>query len=264
MDSLVEAKREFMYKLCAIMIPHMNLSFYQLYVDAETMCKGYQPLIQFQKLLREVPNWNNNIVKEKTAEITKEFPMFGRMINITHVSFIKIMLSVRLTGERRKIRIKPLVPEDFVHECYKKAAQELYKDPKIFMKNVNEYEREADLISRFSVCIKDAMDSQIPMHEILMNLMSDDSDSFNFDEAQPEPEAEEEPAQEEPMNEQDEEPMDSLANPEASDGVKNIQVAHEAQLPAAPLAQAPVEGDLDDLFPGAADSVEQRNVAPGA
>lgn len=256
MDSLVEAKREFLYKLCMIMIPHMNLSFYQLYVDAETMCKGYQPLIQFQKLLREVPNWNNNIVKEKTTEITKEFPMFGRLINITHVSFIKIMLSVRLTGERRKIRIKPLVPEDFVHECYKKAAQELYKDPKIFMKNVNEYERESDMTSRFSVCIKDAMDSQIPMHEILMNLMNDESDSFNFDEAQPEPEPE--PEAEETMPEEEpatEEQMQQLANPEASDEVRNIPVMQQAIAP---------QGESDDLFPGAAESVEQRNVAPGA
>jgi hypothetical protein len=263
MDSLVEAKREFLYKLCMVMIPHMNQSFYQLYVDAEVMCKGYQPLIQFQKLLREVPNWNNNIVKEKTTEITKEFPMYGRLINITNVSFIKIMLSVRLTGERRKIRIKPLVSEDFVHECYKKAAQELYKDPKIFMKNVNEYEREADLTSRFSVCIKDAMDSQIPMHEILMNLMNEESESFNFDEAQPEPEAEEEEQQ--PMSDEmpaTEEQMQELANPEASDEVRNIPVANEP-MPISQQALSP-QGESDDLFPGAADSVEQRNVAPGA
>jgi len=254
MDSLVEAKREFLYKLCSVMIPHMNLSFYQLYVDAETMCKGYQPLIQFQKLLREIPNWNNNIVKEKTAEITKEFPMFGRLINITHVSFIKIMLSVRLTGERRKIHIKPLVPEDFVHECYKKAAQELYKDPKIFMKNVSEYDREADLTGRFSVCIKDAMDSQIPMHEILINLMNEDSESFHFDEADPEPEPEPEPEMEpEPQMT----PPEIPEIPPADGEVKNIPIT-----PAVPgPAQPPVS---DDLFPEAPESAENKNMAPEA
>jgi hypothetical protein len=131
------------------------------------------------------------------------------------------------------------------------------------MKNVNEYEREADLTSRFSVCIKDAMDSQIPMHEILMNLMNEESESFNFDEAQPEPEAEEE--EQPPMSDEmpaNEEQMQELANPEASDEVRNIPVANEP-LPIAQQALSP-QGESDDLFPGAADSVEQRNVAPGA
>ena len=238
------------------------MSFYQLYVDADTMCKGYQPLIQFQKLLREVPNWNNNIVKEKTAEITKEFPMFSRLVNITHVSFIKIMLSVRLTGERRKIHIKPIAPEDFVHECYKKAAQELYKDPKIFMKNVSEYEREADLTTRFSVCIKDAMDAQIPMHEILINLMNEDSDSFHFDEANPEPDPEPEPTgdpmEDMPMNVDQPAPPVTEAEPPMNGDVKNIQINPTQQLP------APAQEESDDLFPAAADTVEQRNAAPGA
>ena len=256
MDSLVEAKREFLYKLCGIMIPHMNLAFYQLYVDAENMCKGYQPLIQFQKLLREIPNWNNNIVKERTTEITKEFPMFDRLINITNVSFIKIMLSVRLTGERRKIHIKPLISEDFVHTSYKKAAEELYRDPKIFMKNVSEYEREADLTTRFSVCIKEAMDSQVPMHEILMNLMNADTESFHFDEADPEPDADPEP---EPEPEEDI-PMEPMQQPEAEGDVKNIPITQAA--PQQPAAGP--EPESDDLFPGAADSVDQRNAAPGA
>ena len=80
MDSLVEAKREFLYKLCSVMIPHMNMAFYKLYVDAEAMCKGYQPLIQFQKLLKEIPHWNNSLVKDRTNEITKEFPMFNKLL----------------------------------------------------------------------------------------------------------------------------------------------------------------------------------------
>lgn len=246
MDSLVEAKREFLYKLCTVMIPHMNMAFYKLYVDAETMCKGYQPLIQFQKLLKEIPHWNNSLVKDRTNEITKEFPMFNKLINITQVSFIKIMLSVRLTGEKRKISIPKLSSEDFVHECYKEAAEELYRDPKIFMKNVSEYDREADLTARFSVCIKNAMDAKVPIYEILSNLMNDDLESYNFHEGDPEPD---EPVAE-PMLDQPELPEQPMVE----------------QMPAAPAEQTKNiqlnNPQSDDLFSGAPDTMENRNEAP--
>ena len=126
MDTLVEAKREYLFALCNVVIPHMNMAFYKIYVDGEQMCKGVQPLIQFQKLMREVPHWNQTIVKERTKEIIDDYPMFEKLLNITYVSFIKIMLSVRLTAEKRKLSIKRVDPEYFVHMCYKKAAIELY------------------------------------------------------------------------------------------------------------------------------------------
>lgn len=256
MDSLVEAKREFLYKLCSVMIPHMNMAFYKLYVDAEAMCKGYQPLIQFQKLLKEIPHWNNSLVKDRTNEITKEFPMFNKLVNITQVSFIKIMLSVRLTGEKRKISIPKLSSEDFVHECYKEAAEELYRDPKIFMKNVSEYDREADLTARFSVCIKNAMDEKVPIYEILSNLMNDDLESYNFHEGDPEPDdpepepmldqLAEQPGVPEPP-EVTEQPMSEQPMAVPAEQTKNIQLNNPQS---------------DDLFSSAPDTMENRNEAP--
>jgi hypothetical protein len=45
-----------------------------------------------------------------------------------------------------------------------------------------EHEREIDLTERFTVVIKKTMDEMIPMNNILLNLMADDEDTFNFHE----------------------------------------------------------------------------------
>jgi len=254
MDTLVEAKREYLFALCNVMIPHMNMSFYKIYVDGEQMCKGVQPLIQFQKLMREVPHWNQTIVKERTKEIIDDYPMFEKLLNITYVSFIKIMISVRLTAEKRKLSIKRIDPEYFVHMCYKKAAIELYKKPEIFAKNIPEHEREIDLTERFTVIIKKTMDEMIPMHNILLNLMADDEDTFNFHEEEGE-EQETPPA---------EDPIDAL--PEQAPEEPQQQEPYQPEVKTIPVDETPQpqlqQQQSDSLFDDAAETAEDKNTVP--
>jgi Family of unknown function (DUF5764) len=259
MDTLVEAKREYLFALCNVIIPHMNMAFYKIYVDGEQMCKGVQPLIQFQKLMREVPHWNQTLVKERTKEIVDDYPMFEKLLNITYVSFIKIMLSVRLTSDKRKLSIKRVDPEYFVHMCYKKAAIELYKKPEIFAKNVPEHEREIELTERFTVIIKKTMDEMIPMNNILLNLMADDEDTFNFHEeeaAAAEGETPDEVPAEDPIDALPEQAPEQPAPAEPyQPEVKSIPVTTGSSVPQ-PQQQS------DSLFDDAAETAEDKNSVP--
>ena len=211
------------------------MAFYKMFVDGDQMCKGVQPLIQFQKLMREVPHWNQTIVKERTKEISDDYPMFEKLLSITYVSFIKIMISVRLSSEKRKLTIKKIDPEYFVHMCYKKAAIELFKKPEVFAKNVSENDRELELTERFTIVIKKTMDEMIPMQQILLNLIADDEEKFNFNEEEQTQEEEEQPQQEgEPMD-----PIDALPEeapsqpaeqlPQQPEEVKSIPVYQQTQ-----------------------------------
>lgn len=257
MDTLVEAKREYLFSLCNVMIPHMNMTFYKIYVDGEHICKGVQSLIQFQKLMREVPHWNQTIVKERTKEIVDDYPMFEKLLNITYVSFIKIMLSVRLTSDKRKLSIKRVDPEYFVHTCYKKAAVELYKKPEIFAKNISEHEREIDLTERFTVVIKKTMDEMIPMQNILLNLMADDEDTFSFHEdaeETPEETPEEEPAQD---------PIDVLPE-QAPEQPQPPSEPYQPEVRTIPVMQQQPQPQQqsDSLFDDAAETTADKNAAP--
>jgi hypothetical protein len=250
MDTLVEAKREYLFALCNVIIPHMNMAFYKMYVDGEQMCKGVQPLIQFQKLMREVPHWNQTIVKERTKEISDDYPMFEKLLSITYVSFIKIMISVRLSSEKRKLTIKKIDPEYFVHMCYKKAAIELFKKPEIFAKGVSESDREIELTERFTVVIKKTMDEMIPMQQILLNLIADDEERFDFNEEEQPAQEEEQPQEGEPMD-----PIDALPEEAPSQPAEQPPPQPE-ELKSIPVSQQTQQPQEESLFDDAAEKAE--------
>jgi hypothetical protein len=177
--------------------------------------------------------------------------MFEKLLSITYVSFIKIMISVRLTTEKRKLTIKKIDPEYFVHMCYKKAAIELFKKPEIFSKGVSESDREVELTERFTIVIKKTMDEMIPMQQILLNLIADDEERFNFNE--------EEQTQEEPEEQtQEEQPMDPIdALPEEAPTQPAEQPPSQPEevksIPVTQPTQAPQE---ESLFDDAAEKTE--------
>ena len=63
---LVEAKKEYTHQLCMLMCPVMIGVFQDMYEEAVRMSKNKKPLLQFQALLRDVPNWSNAMSKEVT------------------------------------------------------------------------------------------------------------------------------------------------------------------------------------------------------
>ena len=69
LNILVEAKKEYLGQLCIIMCPVMIDVFQDMYKEAVTLSKGKKPLVMFQKLLKEVPNWSNQMSANHTSNI---------------------------------------------------------------------------------------------------------------------------------------------------------------------------------------------------
>ena len=152
LNILVEAKKEYMEQLCLLLCPLMIETFMETYRESVNMSKNKQVLIQYQKLLKEVPNWNNHIIKQHTARLCDACSWFSDLLAAVFVSCVKILSSVRLNTENKKISVKLPSNEVFIHGCYVAAAKELYKDPYIYHdQNVSEYEREANLSKRFTL-----------------------------------------------------------------------------------------------------------------
>ena len=102
LNILVEAKKEYMDQLCMIMGPLMIQTFMDIYSEAHKMSKGKKVLIQYQKLLKEVPNWNNHIVKEHSSKLCDSCSWFSDLLAAVFVSCVKILSSVRLMQKTKK------------------------------------------------------------------------------------------------------------------------------------------------------------------
>ena len=172
MDVLVEAKKEYLGQLCLIMVPAMIETFENMYKEAVTMCKGKKVLIQFQKLLKEVPNWSNAMSKQHADNIANRCAWYGDLLAAVFVACTKILSSVRLNSTGQKISLKLPSIEVFIQTCYNNVAKDLYKDPYVYHEEQSEYARDETLTTRMTVCIENTVKELIPVQQILQTYLT--------------------------------------------------------------------------------------------
>ena len=154
---LVEAKKEYLGQLSHVMCPPIVEVFAEMYEEANKLSKGRKVLIMFQKLLKEVPNWSNAMSKRHSDNITSRCAWFGDLLAAVFVSCVKILSSVRLRAENKKISLKVPTNEVFIQTCYDNIAKELYRDPYIYHEEQSEHIRDEKLYNRIAICIENTM-----------------------------------------------------------------------------------------------------------
>lgn len=181
LNILVEAKKEYLKQLCSVMSPIIIETFQELYNESKKMNKGKNLLMQYQKLLKEVPNWNEHMVNTHCEKLNNSCSWFSDLLAAVFVSFVKILSAVRLKAENKKISIKLPSNQLFIHTCYINAAKNLYKDPYIYHDEMTDNDRHDILNARFRQCVEDTVDEMIPVQEILKSCMSQVTDSIDVE-----------------------------------------------------------------------------------
>jgi hypothetical protein len=181
LNVLVEAKKEYLGQLCLIMCPVMIEVFQDMYKEAVTLSKGKKTLVMFQKLLKEVPNWSNQMSAQHTSNIADRCAWFNDLLAAVFVACTKILSAVRLKADNKKISLKLPTNEVFIQTCYNNAAKDLYRDPYIFHDEQSEYTRDDQLTQRLCVCIESTVKELIPVQQILQTYMSQETRDIDLD-----------------------------------------------------------------------------------
>ena len=179
LNILVEAKREYLEQLSILMCPPMIDVFVEMYEEAYKLSKGRKVLQMFQKLLKDVPEWNETMAKEHTDNIANRCAWFKDLVAAVFVSYVKILSAVRLNKDNKKLSVKLPTNEVFIHSCYKNVAKDLYKDPYIFSETQSEHTRNDKLYDRFSYCIETTVKELIPVQQILQTYMTTTDDMID-------------------------------------------------------------------------------------
>lgn len=259
MDINVEAKNHYVALLKKCMTPIMTETFVEMYKEAITRGKGNRDatMKNFAVLLEEVTNWNNSIISTHSKEYTNACTYFSDLLAAVFVCYVKILSTVRLTKDSKKINVKLPTNDNFIHACINNAAKEFIKHTYIF--------REQDAVSRNrkirDVCaesIQHTLDELIPIQAILRTFMNADTSQFEIgDQQEPEPEATEEEEQEESPDAEEEEPTttgipaEPLPPPPPPMPLQQPQQPDTKQIPIRPEFNRP------PLFPDAPDSREK-------
>jgi hypothetical protein len=181
LNVLVEAKKEYLGQLCLIMCPAMIEVFQSIYIEATKLSKGRKTLIMFQQLLKEVPNWSNQMSSQHASNIADRCAWFNDLLAAVFVACTKILSAVRLKSDNKKISLKLPTNEVFIQTCYNNVAKDLYKDPYIFHDEQSEYVRDEQLTQRISTCIESTVKELIPVQQILQTYMSQETRDIDLD-----------------------------------------------------------------------------------
>ena len=165
LNILVEAKKEYLGQMCLIMCPPMIEVFQDMYNESVSLSKGRKVLIMFQKLLKEVPNWSNAMSKNHSDNITNRCAWFNDLLAAVFVACTKILSSVRLKADNKKISLKLPTEEVFIQTCYNNIAKDIYKDPYVFSEEQSEYLRDEKLTMRFTLAIESTVKEPMMEHD---------------------------------------------------------------------------------------------------
>ncbi len=268
LNVLVEAKKEYIHQLSTIMTPLMTDTFQEIYKEAKKISKGKKILLTYQKLLKEVVNWNNHMVKQNSEKISNSCAWFNDLLAAVFVSYVKIFSSVRLNVGTKKISIKLPTDEVFIHGCYINSAKDIYKDPYIFHDEMTDYEREEKLFTRFTLSIENTIKEMVPVKEILNAYISQDrTSSHDLDvsseigEDTDDPDIDENPMDELPLGAQPdpeeitEDPFEPPEETTTPEDTPDEQPQEETKSIPLPKNSPPVEQEEEDgvLFPDAPD-----------
>lgn len=176
---VVEAKAEYTRQLKNILSEPVHKKMISIY---QQVCnenqKSNQNLMEFQKKLRTVLEWNPNIISNELKKITDACSWFNDLLAAVIVTNVKILTSVKLRKSKKKIQIKMPSSDDFLHKVYINTAKRYFEDPYIiYSKNNNE------IHNVIFEAIEDSIRDCLPVQNILQLYLGDaiHGESLNSD-----------------------------------------------------------------------------------
>jgi hypothetical protein len=197
---LSEAKKEYTNQLQKILKPRLYEGFKSIYEDIIKISanellqnNGKQTSVvkNFQKVLKEIPQWNQEMIKKEYGRILKlsSCDYIDKLIEAVFVTNTKILTSVQINNNHSmQIKINIPQPCHFIHKCYIKSASEIYKNPYLFdvSKNLTPKEKHNNLreaLALIDLSINNAVSDLLPIGEILkQSLMMQETNQEPLDE----------------------------------------------------------------------------------
>jgi len=181
-SSLKEAKGEYSIRLINILTPCVLEGVKSIFDNAKKLCVKQDEydkyLMTFQNLLSRVVNWNESLIQNEVERIVKKSgcSYIPELISSVHLTQVKVLTSVKLGNECKKISIEIPTMNKFIHNIYIKTARKLYSNVYLFEENIypldyQKYMRECEEI--IQNCILDSIRDGIPVESILRLYLND-------------------------------------------------------------------------------------------
>lgn len=190
-----EAKGEYTKQLCQYMLPALQQYFLDMLDDAKVKePNANRVLMQFQKSLEDVPEWNIDKVQRETTALGKATgcDYLEELLTAVFIAHTKVLSAIRLTTRQKKLQITIPRLDHFLHRTFTECSRLIWSNTYLFSPSAPSIERQKNLRQIETILhdgIQQAIRGMLPVKNILREYLRDDADD---DEAEAEAEAEEE------------------------------------------------------------------------
>ena len=192
---LVDAKTEYTKQLVNILKPNIYAIFLEIFETCQRECVEQnmknKVFLEFQRKMRDVPNWNNEIIKNHCETIMKNSncDWIEELITAVFVSHTRILTSINLNKSKGKIDLNIPKSHNFIHKCFIDIARYFWKNSYLFEEKQSKFEyqknrRETELL--IDASINETIRKELPVKNILKKYLGteyEDEDPDNFEEA---------------------------------------------------------------------------------
>jgi hypothetical protein len=166
-----------------------------LYAESKVETQGRNTLKAFQEKLAKIPQWNNYQIDSEVGKcVDRCGGCLDEMTAACFVATVKIISSVRLSKDSRKVSLKIPTNDVFVLGVYTNVAKRIYEDPYIYQEVVSRNDRRKDLLKRMDGVVEETVKEMLPINQILKTYLNKNAvDVMNGEPIEPEPESEADP-----------------------------------------------------------------------
>lgn len=208
---VVEAKQEYTNVLKDAVFDVIHEKFVSMYKECLNEKSKEPILVRYMQKLREVLDWSPAYIEIHLNKIKRNCAWFNELLTAVIVTNVKILSSVKVNKNKKKVQLKMPDCVKFVHQIFINTAKKIYNDIQKSKQFKPDNETFMSLMIHNS--IDETIRNQIPIQNILQNMLEEDSEEEPEPEEEPEDEPEEEP-EDEPEEPEPEEPEPEEPEPE--------------------------------------------------
>ena len=132
-------------------------------------------LIEFQKRLKDIPNWNQNIINENVQKASANCAFLEDLLAAVYFSNVKILSSVKIKKSKKKVHIKLPELDGFIHQTLIEAAKKIYSNPSSFSIKIhgNEMNNKDIVFPLINEAVQEAIVKSLPFQNILQTYFGD-------------------------------------------------------------------------------------------
>ena len=133
-SALHESKNEWGSRLVTILTPLIIEGYKSILDESIKLCKENHEhdkyLMTFQNLISRIPKWNPQIIETERKRICAKSSCayLEELVACVHIIQLKILTAMRVGQKQKKIDIKIMKLDDFIHKTYINVARKVYKN----------------------------------------------------------------------------------------------------------------------------------------